>query len=217
MIAFGDGFGEKRGTPDLRRLMNVAQISLDPADPANFAPNYEHRLLTYGTGESVRTRSIVVTSIGDTTVPIATGAALARAAGFIDGPTNQTLIDSYALEGATRAQRHVNASGDSVFEDLEHLSAGSPNGDGWDVPRLDPPLHRIAPSLRVGGVTGALFPMSNPHGMHVFNAPDPSLPFDVGTFLVNAFSHYLSSGGTEFRYDECQANSSCAWIPPLPP
>jgi hypothetical protein len=59
--------------------------------------------------------------------------------------------------------------------------------------------------------------MSNPHGMHVFNPPDPSLPFDVGTFLVNAFSHYLSSGGTEFRYDECQANSSCAWIPPVPP
>jgi hypothetical protein len=216
LIAFGDGFGEKRGTPDLRRLMEIAQISLDPADPANFAPNYENRLLTYGTGESVRTRSIVVTSIGDPTVPIATGAALARAAGFIDAATNQTLIDTYAIEGATRAGRHINASGDSVLEDVEHLSAVSPNGDGWDVPRLDPPLHRIAPSMRVGGVTGALFPMSNPHGMHVFAAPDPTQPFDVGTFLVNAFSHYLHSGGTEFSYDGCQIDSSCAWIPPVP-
>ena len=50
--------------------MGLAQTALDAADPASFAPNFEQRLLTYGTGEEVRTRALVISTIGDMNVPI---------------------------------------------------------------------------------------------------------------------------------------------------
>jgi hypothetical protein len=227
MIAFGDGFGLKRGTPDMRQFMQIAQMVLDPGDPANYAPNFERRLLKYGTGEEVHTRALVVNSIGDMNVPMNTGAAIARAAGFLDFTNkdprynktpNQLLIDLYSLEAANRANRYINAEGVSVLWDLEYLSSTAPGeSDGWDVPRLNPPLRLVGPSTRVGGVTGVLFPMSKPTGQHGFNLPDPTLSFDPGRFMVNSVAHYLATSGMDYSFDGCQADSSCPWIPPVPP
>jgi hypothetical protein len=227
MIAFGDGFGLKRGTPDMRQFMQIAQMVLDPGDPANYAPYLERRLLKYGTGEEVHTRAIIVSSIGDMNVPMNTGAAIARSAGFLDFTNkdprynktpNQVMIDTYALEAANRAGRYINKEGVSVDMDLEYLSSSvGPGADGWDVPRLDPPLRLVGPSSRNGGVTGALFPMSKPTGQHGFNLPNPTLPFDTGAFMVNSVAHYLATAGMDYSFDGCQATSSCSWIPPVPP
>src|SRR5439155_21923143 len=75
LVALGDGVGMRRGSPEIRRFMGLAQTALDAADPASFAPNFEKRLLTYGTGEEVRTRALIFSTIGDMNVPMATGAA----------------------------------------------------------------------------------------------------------------------------------------------
>ncbi|MBI3181224.1 MAG: hypothetical protein HYZ28_03675 [Myxococcales bacterium] len=225
ITALGDGFGIKRGSPDLRRFMAIAQLIIDPADPVNYAPNFERRLLRYGTGEEVRTRALVVNTIGDMNVPVATGAAIARAAGFIElrkadpryGVTpNRLLIDKGVVEAVERTGRYVNSAGKPVLMDVEHLSSVVPVDDGYDVPRLSPPLRMVGPSNRVGGYTGVLFPMSKPTGQHGFNPPDPSETWDLGSLMVNMLARYAATSGKELSFDKCQVTSSCAWIPPVP-
>ncbi|MBL8954406.1 MAG: hypothetical protein JNK82_26750, partial [Myxococcaceae bacterium] len=50
LIAFGDGFGLRRNSPESRRFMSIAQIALESGDPVNAAPFFEKWLLKYGTG-----------------------------------------------------------------------------------------------------------------------------------------------------------------------
>lgn len=225
LIALGDGFGLRRNSPEMRRFITIAQLVLDPADPVNFAPNFEQRLVSYGSGEQVRTRALVFSTVGDMAVPMSTGAAIGRAAGFIElrkkdpqwGKTvNQVLIDTGAYDGTERIPRHVNAEGKSVLMDLEQFWSVAGTPDGYDVPRLSPPLRQVFPSTRVGGMTGALFPMMSPTGKHGFNFPDPSRPFDIGTLLVNEVVRYLALDGREWSLDPCAQNNSCTWLPQPP-
>ncbi len=222
LTALGDGFGVRRQTPELRRLMGIAQTILDSGDPINFAPYFERWPMTYGTGETVHTRAMVMNTIGDMNVPMATGAALARAAGLIDltqkdaryGKTpNQMLIDTGALEAVERTGRYLNSAGEPVLMDLEHFSSIVPVDDGFDVPRLSPPL-RLVRAAANGGYSGALFPMVKPTGRHGFDTPDPSRPFDLGSFLFNMLGRYLVSGGRDFVIEKCEVDNSCDWIPP---
>ncbi len=226
LVAVQDGFGLRRATPDLRRLFGLSQIALESADPMNWAPYWEkHRELTYGTGETVETRMLLVPSAGDPGVPVASGIALARAAGFIEydkvdaryGKSQmQVLIDSWAVEGLSRTKRFTNAQGQGVLMDVEHLAAVANADDGFGVPRLDPPLR--LPKYRDGakGYTGVLIPMLKPEGLHGFVTPDPTRAFDLGTFLFNVMGQWLGSGGHDFSLDVCQAKSACTWTPPNP-
>jgi hypothetical protein len=225
LVALGDGFGMRRGTPEFRRFMGIAQLLLDPVDPINYAPNYEHREVRFATGEQVRTRALVISTVGDTSVAVATGIAQARAAGFIGltekdpryGKTaNRVLIDVGAVEGVERTGRHLNPQGEPVLMDVEHLSALVPVDDGFDVPRLDPPLRLVGPSPRVGGITGTLLPMNRPTGDHGYRMPDPGRTYDIGTLMANLLGRYLSSNGTILSFDSCQHDSSCEWIRPVP-
>ena len=225
LLALGDGFGLRRQSPELRRFMGIAQIALEAGDPVNYAPNWERRTLRYGTGEVVRTRGIVINTIGDMNVPMATGAAIARAAGFI-GLTdkdprygksqNRLLIDTGALESVERTGRYQNAKGQDVLMDVDNIVQLAGANDGFDVPRYDPPLRLWGPSPRVGGVTGVMFPMAKDTGRHGFDSPDPGKSFDIGSFLLNAFARYVLTNGREFTLEPCMEDSSCAWIPPLP-
>jgi hypothetical protein len=226
LTALAAGFGLRRNSPELRRFMELAQMAVDRGDPVNFAPNFERRLLKYGTGEEVRTRALVFNTIGDMNVPIATGAAIARAAGFIElrskdpryGKTiNRLLIDTGTLEGVERTHRFQNSQGADVHMDLENFASVTGADDGFDVPRLGQPLRAVKPSTRLGGVSGALFPMVAPTGRHGFDAPDPSLPFDLGSLLQNVSGRYLSTGGRQLSFEPCMVTSSCSWIPPMLP
>ncbi len=221
LVALGDGFGLKRGTPEARRFIGFAQTLLDSSDPVNFAPNYQRRILQYGTGERVRTRALIVNTIGDPVVPVAAGTALARAAGYLDltsrdaryGKTvNQVLVDAHVIEGVARTSPFRNSRGEHVLMDVENLSSTVPVNDGFDVPRLDPPLRHVMPSPIVGGTVGVLYPMPSPTGRHGFDLPDPKKAWDDGTYLVNLLARYLSSDGTVVSFDGCQHASTCAWI-----
>ncbi len=226
LVAFTDGFGLRRGAPELRRMLGLAQIAVEAGDPMNFAPFWEqHRTLTYGTGESVATRMLLMPSVGDTGVPIATGIALSRAAGFIEydkndprygKSQNQLLIDSWSIEGLSRTARFKTSSGASTLLDLEHLAAMNNGDDGWGVPRLDPPLRLPKYSPAVDGVTGTMFVLLAPEGKHGFATPKPTAPFDLGSVLANMIGRYGGSDGKEFGFEACQVDSTCSWIPPLP-
>jgi hypothetical protein len=221
LLALGDGFGLKRGTPEARRFIGFAQTLLDPADPVNFAPNYQRRILQYGTGERVRTRALIMNTVGDPVVPVAAGTALARAAGYLDltsrdarynKTVNQVLVDSHIIEGVARTSPFRNSRGQNVLMDIENLSSTVPVDDKFDVPRLNPPLRHVFKSEIVGGTVGVLYPMPNPTGRHGFDLPDPKKAWDDGTYLVNMLARYLSSEGTQVSFDGCQHTSSCPWI-----
>lgn len=226
--ALGDGFGLRRQSPELRRFLNLAQLAVEKGDPINFAPNIErHRVLRYGTGEEVSTRMISVTTIGDSAVPVATGVAMARAAGFVElfspdpryGKTeNRVLIDTDTLAGVERMGRHLDGAGRNAHVDLDHyaLLSGSGNKDQFDVPRLGPPLRLVRPSERVGGFTGVMFPMVEATGAHGFDLPNPEAPFNLGALMLNVLGRYMQTGGTEFPLEACAETSTCSWVPPVP-
>ncbi len=220
LVALTDGFGQRRTTPDFRRFLGMAQIGVDAADPMNFAPFWNGtRELTYSTGETVNTRVIIMPSAGDPGVPVATGIALGRAGGFIKydevdprygKSQNQTLIDSWAVEGIPRTARYHDSKGNPVVMDVDHFAAVVPVDDGYDVPRLDPPL-RLVHDDHKGGFAGFMLPMIEPAGLHGFPALDPQKSFDLGLYLLNITGRYLQSSGTAFSYDKCQADGTCVW------
>lgn len=225
--ALGDGFGLRRSTPDLRRLFSLAQVGLESADPANFAPNYEGaRTLTYGDGTTVATRSLMVPMTGDPGVPIATAAALLRAAGHLDyknidpryGKTQQqVLIDDGVVEGVERTGRFKDLNGRNALKDPDVLQLVANADDGFGVPRLSPPLRLLRKSEALGGTVGALFPMMDPEGAHSFPVPDPDRPgFDLGMMLINIFATYLGNGGEAMPLEACLEDTSCPWIRPVP-
>jgi hypothetical protein len=220
LVAPCDGFGMRRATPDLRRFLGLSQIALDAADPMNFAPYWDGtRKLTYGTGETVHTNVMEMPSVGDPGVMIADGVALGRAAGFIpydhndpryDKSDNQVMIDTWTTEGTVRMDRYENSQGEPVLMDVEHLAAVVPVDDGLDVPRLDPPL-RLMHKNADGTWSGFILPMLDPKGKHGFVTPDPTKPFDLGTYLLNIAGRYLQSDTRDFSWDKCQAKSACPW------
>lgn len=226
LSALGDGFGLRRQSPELRRFLGLAQLAIEQGDPVNYLQNAEkRRILRYGTGEEVSTRMIVVNTVGDMNVPVATGAAIARTAGMIElfkkdarwGKTeNRVLIDTGIIEAVERTGRWKNSMGKDVHMDIDHLSAIAGKDDGFDVPRLNPPYRLVKDSDRVGGKTGVLFPMVVPTGRHGFDPPNPGDMFDLGSLMMNMLGRYMQSGGTELPMEACMEDNTCSWIPPIP-
>ncbi len=222
VVALGDGFGLRRGSPETRRLFSLAQIALEPADPANFAPFWEGaRDFTYGSGEKVATRALLLPMTGDPGVPIATATALMRAAGHVDfleddpryGKTQmQVLLDTGFVEGVERTGRHQDHRGNDVLMDLDVLQTVSGGDDGFGVPRLDPPMRLVRDSAALGGRVGTLFPMMDPRGDHSLPIPNPASGFDLGTYVIDLFADYLASGGTRISFDACMERSTCEWL-----
>jgi len=223
LVAPCDGFGLRRATPDLRRFLGLSQIALDAADPMNFAPFWDGtRTMAYATGETVHTNVMLIPSIGDPGVMIADGVALARAAGYVEydrddsrygTSQNQVLIDTHTIEGTYRLGRYHDSQGNPVLMDVDHLAGVVPVDDGLDVPRLDPPLRLMR--QRDDAHRGVIFMMLSAQGKHGFASPDPTKPFDLGTYLLNIIGRYIQSSGRQFDYDKCQVKSACPW-PTLP-
>ena len=151
LVAPTAGFGRRRQTPDFRRLVTLAQVALERGDPINYARRVFLEPLT-APGVPVRPRSMLVTNTtGDQNVTIATGYALARAAGIVpflppDPPRhlaewrapasfstrypgyaspNDVYLAMHAIEGVARLNRHpVPGGGESFLADVDDLSDG---------------------------------------------------------------------------------------------
>jgi hypothetical protein len=231
LVAFTDGYGLRRGNPELRRMLGLAQIALDGADPENSAPFiHQDRVLTYGTGETVGSRILYLNTLGDPGVPTATGVALGRAAGLVNfrdvdprynKSVQQLLVDVGLVEGVDGTKRYVDKNGVGVLYDVDNFGGLVAQGDGFDEPRLNPPLRNIRHNdAKVGGISAQMFPDMTPQGVHGF--PSPGLPtaekpFNLGSLLVNQFAHYMVTHGEVLDFDLCQMDWTCSWIPaPLP-
>ncbi|MDP8257139.1 MAG: hypothetical protein P9M14_15435 [Candidatus Alcyoniella australis] len=73
------GLNMKRNTPEMRNFLGLAQMCVDAGDPVNYAPLWNLR--TVGGNEPKNV--LVQIALGDYTVPVATGLAVARAGGVL--------------------------------------------------------------------------------------------------------------------------------------
>lgn len=179
-----------------------------------------------------------VATLGDTTVPVNGEVMLAWTAGFFrdengvdDFAKLRYLRDNFVLE-AVEEVRVANwpcpavvpnppcDPDAAVLFDPDNLSNGT---DGFEVrgkPAPRPPpgqefrLTMPHPDPDNDGVYGMRIPAVDPRGAHVFLVPDPTLPFDVNSFMIHQIAWYLGSGGTDLRDDPCLATADCPFLPP---
>ncbi len=150
LISPHSGFGMKRQTPSLRRLLMLAQVGLDPADPVNFA----RRVFLEPVGSTdipaAPKNLLVLNATGDQSVPVSAGNAYARAAGLLpfappgappwlrewtapewfgelyDGVAtpNDLLIQQHVLEGVDRLGRHPIEGAENFLFDIDNIAEG---------------------------------------------------------------------------------------------
>ncbi len=239
LVALEDGYGFQRATPILRKFTNLAQMIVEPADPAVYAVHYSREPLTFDEGdgpfEAPPANVFNVVTIGDPNVPVNVGVAIAKVAGFIElfepddryGKTrNRVLIDEGVQEGIPWLAVKGPAWG-PVLVDADVLS-GCDNGpmevcpdDGLMAPRLSPPLRIVLDTPGTeDGKSGIVFPMTDEfNGVHGF--PPPGIfdaPFDVGQYMIHQLGWFFRTEGTQVRYDPCMGEgvAACPWIPPVP-
>ncbi|MCO4763560.1 MAG: hypothetical protein KC502_18765, partial [Myxococcales bacterium] len=263
-----EGMGLHRARPELRRFMGFAQLILDLGDPAIYAQHTHSGEIVYGDGKKVDTHTVVLNSVGDINVPVNTGAAIGRCAGLLDwtkpvaewgGRTvNQALVDTKVLQAIDVIPHFKDSKGKGVLFDPEDLSGSAtaadklpPQGvkvayaqamkrgkDGFEVPRLNPPLHKYAITKdATGGMSGSFFPYVKPEGQHGFwwpgqhvdflvkqckadvkaakgskadeDACDTKDHFDHGTLILSAMGRFLASRGKTFEFEPCMVTMSC--------
>ncbi len=222
--ALAAGHGALRQTPELRRFVQVAQTALDPGDPANYAAYYQDRELYRDYPGTHRPKALaLLLSAGDMNVPISTGLTLARAAGLLPfapggedpryGQTpHRVLVDGYVAEGLERLRRFAGPPWNDpreVLLDPDDLSQGL---DGFDAPRLDPPL-RLGRELEDGrrAVLRILYPSRR--GAHGIMPSDPGHAYDIDLHAILAVARFFQSAGREWSDDTCLGDGSCAWLP----
>jgi hypothetical protein len=186
LYALGDGLGLRRSNPEIRRFLGIGQMVLDGADPAVYARHFSAEPLVYpNMTQKTHTHAMIVTTLGDMSVPASSGVTLGRAAGFIDylnvdprlGTTpNQALLDDHVAEAVHSYKRYTwaDAGEVGVHLDVENFSQGT---DLWgeNVPRRGEPMHlwskTNAYGKDLGGYSGAIFPYPIPEGQHGFPFP----------------------------------------------
>ncbi len=144
------GYGRRRQSPELRRLVMLAQVGLERGDPINYVGRIFLNPLEVEDVTPQPRSILIVNTDGDPNVPIATGYSMARAAGVIpflpaDAPAhladfrappdffdargyrspNDLLIDYHAIEGLPRLLRHPAGPGAEAFlVDVDDLAEG---------------------------------------------------------------------------------------------
>ncbi|RME24641.1 MAG: hypothetical protein D6806_09270 [Deltaproteobacteria bacterium] len=223
LVALHQGFGVRRQSPEFRRFIQMAQTALDAGDPVNYAPLFFLRRPLARPDAHEPTALALILTAGDMNVPISTGVAQARAAGLVGfrpgeeddryGTTaEQVLEDNWVLEGLERLRRFAAPPWNdqrAIILDPDNLSEGT---DGFDAPRLEPPL-RLKVEAPAGAVSVVRFFYPSPRGAHGFGPSNPSEPFDLGRYAINAIGRFLATAGTDWSDALCLADDSCDFIP----
>ncbi len=181
LVAMMEGLGMRRGHSDFRRLGGLAQLVLDPSDPAVLARHLLIDPLYFpGSGETTGAHSLIITTMGDSAVPVGGGVTVGRAAGLIDyltpdarygKPVNQVLIDTYTTEGVDNLNRYLDPNGNGVHLDIENFAEGD-DLYGDTIPRFAQPLRLgLGETDTLGGASAAIFPYNVPTGQHGFDLP----------------------------------------------
>ena len=153
LTAPAQGWGYERNTPEFRRLFALAQTVLEPADPINYAPHWSLDLLAARFNLPVP--MLVVGTVGDTSVPVGTAVAMARAAGLVEMtqpdpvygvPIDQVLIRSGVVEGVANLRRLADpTSGPLAALGPQRLSCAAPADCTGDV-LVDPTSYGFDPA-----------------------------------------------------------------------
>jgi hypothetical protein len=217
LVALAEGLGHKRGTPALRRLVNVLSLTTEPGDPIAYAPHYIDEPFEKLGGQPVNI--LLVPTPGDPVVPTGAGIAIARAANIYDrhaideryGTTvDRWLIDMGVVHGMEEfGPWQIEKSGEYVLFDADDLDNGT---DGTGAPS-DIPLRAVRESS--SGVSGLRLPYASAQGMHGFEPPDSSKPFDMTTFAIMQIVRFAQTGGQEISDDPCLETADCAFFPVL--
>lgn len=211
LVAASFGLGLRRGSTDLRRLVGVLGMAVEPGDPIAYARRWHDE--PFADPKKV----LVHLTAGDTIVPISSGLALARAAGLVDhvkiderwGTTaDRFLIDNGVVHGLEEDFPFTDAAGSSVLFDADDLDRGT---DASGAPSTSP--------LRAGfatadGTTALRILYVEPRGTHAYFAPDESLAFDWALFSAQQMAWYLATGG-EVSDDPCLATRDCPFLRPI--
>ncbi len=216
LIAASEGLGRKRGSPQLRRLVDVLRMVLEPGDPACYAPAY-HREPFEEVGRP--TNVLLIPTPGDSVVNIAAGITLARVAGMYDyrahdaryGMTvDRWLIEREVVRGLEEFGPFTDVNGNPALFDADDLDDGT---DAYGAPS-DAPLR--ASVTTASGVSGLRLPYVNPRGAHGFGLPSPEEPFDIDTFALSQAAWWLATNGQELLDDPCFATRTCDFHRPVP-
>lgn len=219
LVSLAQGYGYRRNHPDMRRFTEIAQMILDPADPANYAPRYFLNPLVQDPSPagSPGKNVLVVGTIGDMNVPINTALMIARAAGILESrnpdprygkSANDLLIDNFVFENLESLKR-FNEVG--LLFDPDDLSSGTDDLCVGDIcpPRLSPPLRATVDTSHLGvpGKSALRLPLTcpndhlddqtggNPCGFgadqHGFFVSSPQKGFDIDTFMANQIGWFF--------------------------
>ena len=214
LVALAEGLGHRRGTPALRRLVNVLSLTTEPGDPIAYAPHYLDEPFEELGGKPVNI--LLVPTPGDPIVPTGAGISIARAANIYDrhaqderyGSTvDRWLIDMGVVHGMEQfGPFQHEKSGDYLLFDADDLDNGT---DGTGAPSSTP-LRAVRESS--SGVSGLRLPYASPQGLHGFTPPDSSKPFDMTTFAIMQIARYAQSGGQEISDDPCLEAADCPFF-----
>jgi hypothetical protein len=206
-----EGFALRRNSPDLRRMVQLSQIMLEPADPANWAYRAADRLL-------------VIVTVGDMNVPVNTGITLARSAGLLrfdplsedpvpaslrrqDGICeHQLLFDWWVHEGLEKLDRFSCCPG--VLADPDDLDG---DRDGFGAPSPEVPLRATRYDESGRPVAGVRFAYMLPEGQHGLRVPAPYKDFDIDSYIINMMGRFFLDG--TISDDPCLEDYSCDFIP----
>ncbi len=233
LVAMTKGLGRPRQTPAFRQLAVIAQTIVEPADPVNWARHYFQEPLTfdYDKGAEPGCNILDLPTIGDTNVPIATGIALARAAGILAPDQSLRLIENKVAEGLWRLGRYrKDGSGphafdpafdtyknadhraDAILFDIDWVSQGQ---DGTGAPHPGTPLRATVDSLK-GGKSGMRIAYTEVHGSHGIRPPCKPVPNEpakcrgIDYYGVNLMTRFMVTGGTELPVTD--AENGCLWF-----
>ncbi len=213
LVALSSGLGHRRGTPRLRRVVNVLAQVTEPGDPIAYAPYYFDRADEVRDGQPLN--MYLMPTAGDEIVCVAAEYSLARAAGIYDRHSiderygmsvDAWLIETEAIRGAEQWGPWTNDEGDPVLFDVDDLD----NGVNMFGEPSDAPLR--ATITTSAGMSGMRVPYASPRGSHGPGLPDSNLEFDVGTYSVMQASWYLATGGQELLDDPCFEDLSCTYF-----
>jgi len=218
LVAASSGSGLTRQTPRLRRLIQVLAMAAEVGDPIAYAPRWFDRPLESLGG--VPRNVLMLPTVGDDVVPIATGVALARAAGLIEmqevderyGTTvDRWLVDQDVVHGYEELGPWRDKRDRPVLFDPEDVDDGR---DGTQAPS-DAPLRSFVDTA--SGTSGVRIVYGDKEGSHGWDLPDPNAPFDVGLYTTMQAGWYLATRGQELRDHPCFATADCAFWRELPP
>lgn len=216
LAALAQGLGLKRQTPQFRKFSGIAQMLIEGADPAVVSPTFFLRPQSFPYESAPFDRGdvnfMMAGTVGDQTVPISAGIAIARTAGIVNtfdrdpryGKTeNQYLIDNFVYEGIHWLDRFPDFP-DTLFDadDLDNGTFEDPDREA--VPPNADAAKPVRSTIETPyGISALRLPYLRTRGEHTFNAPLTGTVFDATTFMTNQVGWYLVHRGQVLSDDAC--------------